>query len=135
MGAIRAINTWIGGPNSVRAQFTGSQLRTLLGSKNLRPELFYTIHRLKGLSVDKLNGMISLTDTLLKKFGQQKLSFELKLIVPQAAAIEGIDFEALLGSETAIEKLMPFVMPNNMKVIDLRELPWVYRNFVVAKNS
>ncbi len=111
-----------GGPESIR---------TALNNRGLSPSLFFTIHRLNGISKTTFNSLLSLIDKLEIK---KRFKFnDIKLILPSAGELNRIDFEKFLENDTAIWELKQRTSTKiiEKKTLDLRELTYIYVEFVI----
>jgi hypothetical protein len=121
----------IGRPGSVRAQFSSTDIRLKLKNKNLTPKLFLTVHQIKGLSVEKFNGLISLVDKL-REHGE--VSAQMKLLLPPAKHLNKVDFDRLLdiisSDPKAMEKVYQSCFLQGGFIIDFRLLEKIYANLL-----
>lgn len=122
----------IGGPQSVRAQYSSSQIRAKLGEKNLKPQFILTVHRIKGLSIAQFDGLNSLVDNLKQRLNA---NYEMKLLMPPPKKFKEIDFDRLLNHREAMEKVYQSCFLQGGFVIDLRFLDVIYSREVLKKEN
>lgn len=131
MGIVRTVNRWIGGPDSVRAKYSSKEIRAQLSGKKLRPRLFFAVHSLKGLSVERYDGVLLLVDNLIDRAEKDGIKVNnWKFKMGSADELQNVDFLRLLNNKRVMNSVFNGCVFVNESVINLQYLPGIFDDFV-----
>ena len=105
-----------------------AQVREALSSLNIRPALHFGVWRLRGLEKPQYDAFMRVLESLSVKHST------LTLKLPSLSEMRRIDFNRLFESSAGMDELKSrCVLPNNRPVIDLADLSFIYREYVLTQ--